>query len=370
MPQRNEATWNTMISVLSRVGLYSDAFVLFGRMRDQGFEMSGFVIASLLTGCAGSGDMVDQGVQVHGLILKNGLLCNVYAGTALLNFYTKYGFYDSARGLFDEMPEKNVVSWTSLMVGYGDNGNFEEVVKLYRRMKCEDVDLKCGYEYDLSVANSLISMFGNLGRVKDACYVFDGISWRDTISWNSMISAYARNNVYEDAFCCFNLMRRVHEKVDPITLSALLSVCGVMDDIIWGAAVHGLVHKLGNAFRSWEIYGNAKLFKEMPEKDSISWNSLIGGYAQYGEYVKALKVFLKMLQRQVRANHVTFTSALASCSGHEFIAEAKILHALKMMRKAERVFERMPERDLVTWNTLIGGYADCEETDQAIKVSS
>nr|GEV55745.1 pentatricopeptide repeat-containing protein At3g24000, mitochondrial [Tanacetum cinerariifolium] len=433
MPERNEATWNTMISVMSRVGLYSDAFVLFGRMRDQGFEMSGFVIASLLTGCAGSGNMVDQGVQLHGLILKNGLVCNVYAGTALLNLYTKYGFYDSARGFFDEMPEKNVVSWTSLMVGYGDNGNFKEVVKLYRQMRGEDVEcnqntfttlitscgsledeamcsqvlghvVKCGYEYDLSVANSLISMFGTLGRVKEAYYVFDGMSLRDTISWNSMISAYARNNVYEDAFCCFNLMRCVHEKVDPITLSALLSVCGVMNDILWGAAVHGLVHKLGldlnlslcNTLLGMysdvgRFKGMVKLFKEMPEKDSISWNSLIAGYAQYGEYVKALKVFAEMLQRQIRANHVTFTSALASCSEHEFNAEAKILHALvitaglqnnlivgnalvtmygkqKMMWKAERVFERMPERDLVTWNTLIGGYADCEETDRAIKI--
>ncbi|GJX09444.1 pentatricopeptide repeat-containing protein [Tanacetum coccineum] len=102
---------HTMISVFSRLGLYLDSFVLFRRMRHQGFEMSGFVIASLLTGCAGSSEiMVDQGVQLYGLIFKNGVLCNVYAGTALLKFYTKYGFYDSARGLFDEMPKKNVVS--------------------------------------------------------------------------------------------------------------------------------------------------------------------------------------------------------------------------------------------------------------------
>nr|GEV92677.1 hypothetical protein [Tanacetum cinerariifolium] len=236
MPERNEATWNTMISVLSRVGLYLDAFVLFGRMRHHVFEMSGFVIACLLT------------------------------GTALSNFYTKYGFSDSARGLFDEMPEKNVVSWTSLMVG-----------------------------------------------------------------------SYARNNVYEEAFCCFNLMRHVHEKVDPITLSALLSECGVMDDIIWGVVVHGLVHKLGldlnlslcNTLLGMysevgRVMEMAKLFKEMPDKDSISWNSLIAGYAKYGEYANALKVFLEMLQRHIRANHVTFTSALASFSGHEYFMYGKV----------------------------------------------
>ncbi|KAF5801866.1 putative tetratricopeptide-like helical domain superfamily, DYW domain-containing protein [Helianthus annuus] len=424
MPHRNEATWNTMISALVRVSLYPDTFLLFSQMRAQGFETSAFAIASLLTGCTASQVMVHQGFQIHGLILKNGFLDNVYAGTALLNFYAGYGFHLCARSLFDRMPEKNVVTWTSLMVGYSDQGDFMEVINLFRKMRSEDVDcnqntfttvigsleddslgrqvlghvIKFGYENDLSVANSLISMFGNLGRVQEACYVFARMSVHDTISWNSMISAYARNNLYKDSFHCFNLMRCVHENLDSITLSALLSVCGSMDNFLWGAAVHGLVHKLG--FDSNLLICNTllgvyadtgrrkemiKLFEEMPEKDLISWNSLIAGHVQEGEGLDALKVFIKMLQS---ANHVTFATVLAACSDP---AEAEILHALvftaglqnnlivgnalvtmygrhRMMWKAARVFERMPRWDLVTWNTLIGGYADCEEPDHAIRV--
>ncbi|KAI3732704.1 hypothetical protein L1987_63911 [Smallanthus sonchifolius] len=433
MPQRNEATWNTMISALVRASLYPDAFLLFRQMRAQGFGTSAFVIASLLTACTGSGVMVHQGFQIHSLILKNGFLYNVYAGTALLNFYAAYGFHSCARCLFDKMPEKNVVSWTSLMVGHSDHGDFMEVIYLYRLMRLEDVKgnqntfttvitssgsledeslgcqvlghvIKCGYEYDLSVANSLISMFGNLGRVREACYVFNHMRARDTISWNSMISAYARNYSYKDSFHCFNLMRHVHEKVDVITLSALLSVCGSVDHFLCGVAVHGLVYKLGfdlnlsvcntllgmysETGRSKEMI---KLFEEMPEKDLISWNSLIAGHGQEGEYMDALKVFVRMLQRQTSVNHVTFASALAACSDPECLAEAKILHALvftaglqnnlivgnalvtiygkhRMMCKAQQVFERMPHWDLVTWNTLIGGYADCEEPDHSIRV--
>ncbi|XP_076941993.1 pentatricopeptide repeat-containing protein At2g03880, mitochondrial-like [Bidens hawaiensis] len=433
MPHRNESTWNTIISALVRVSLYPDAFHFFHQMRVQGFRTSAFVFATLLTACTASRVMLLQGLQIHSLVIKNGLLDdNVYAGTALLNFYAGYGFLSCARMIFENMPEKNVVSWTSLMVGYSDYGDFTEVIDLYRKMRWEDnvdVDInqntfttvissirsledeslgyqvlghvvKCGYEYDLSVNNSLISMFGNLDKVREACYIFDHMSVTDTISWNSMISMNARNGLYEDSFRSFNLMRRVHENVDPITLSALVSVCGSVDGFLWGAAVHGLVHKLGfdlnlsicntllamysEARRSKEM---RKLFEEMPEKDLILWNSVITGHVQAGEYLDALKVFFQMLERQTSVNHVTFASVLTACS----CPEAKILHALvitsgfqnnlivgnalvtmygkhMMMRQAERVFERMPCRDLVTWNTLIGGYADCEEPDHAIRV--
>ncbi|KAI3769017.1 hypothetical protein L6452_00113 [Arctium lappa] len=433
MPQRNEATWNTMISAFVRVSLYQDAFELFAQMRAQGFETSGFVIASLLTGCTSSRVMLHQGFQLHGLILKNGLLYNVYAGTALLNLYSAYGFQSSAHRLFEKMPEKNVVSWTSLMVGYSDDGYPMEVIKLYQQMRCEDVDcnqntfttvitscgsledeslclqvlgdvVKCGFVYDLSVANSLISMFGNLGRVQEACYIFNQMSMRDTISWNTMISAYARNLSYVNSFYCFNLMRRAHEDLDAITLSALLSACGSMDNLVWGSAVHGLVYKLGldsnlclcnTLLGMYSETGKSKemvrLFDEMPKKDLISWNSLIAGFVQEGEYLDALTVLVRMLRRQKSVNHVTFASALTACSDPELLGEAEILHALvftsglhdnlivgnalvtvygkqKMMSKAEEIFERMREKDLVTWNTLIGGYAGCEEPNLAIKV--
>ncbi|KAD5507927.1 hypothetical protein E3N88_15630 [Mikania micrantha] len=290
MPHRNEVTWNTMISALVRVSLYSDAFLLFSQMRAQGFETNGFVITSLLTGCTGSGAMVHQGFQLHGLIVKNGFLYDVYAGTALLNFYAAYGFYSCARNIFEKMPEKNVVSCTSLMVGYSDHGDFMEVINLYKQMRLEDVNanqntfttvitstedellglqvlghvVKCGYESNVSVTNSLISMFGNLGRVQEACYVFNHMSDHDIISWNSMISAY--------------------------------SLCGSLDNFLWGDAVHGLVHKLGfdlnlsvcntllgmysETARSKEM---TKLFSEMHVKDLISWNSLIARHVQEGK---------------------------------------------------------------------------------------
>ena len=154
--------------------------------------------------------------------MKVGFLSDVFVGTSLLHFYGTYGFVLNARRLFEEMPNTNVVSWTSLMVGYLDNGNPLEVMNMYRNMRRKGVDcnentfaavitscglmendllgyqvlghvIKFGLENNVSLSNSLISMFGNFCRVKEARGVFDSMSERNTISWNSMISVYVRS---------------------------------------------------------------------------------------------------------------------------------------------------------------------------------
>ncbi|KAM7532383.1 hypothetical protein LguiB_035793 [Lonicera macranthoides] len=432
MPERNVASWNTMISAYVRVESYPEAVCLFFEMRDRGIEPNEFVIASLLTASSRSADMVSEGFQIHSLVLKNGLLYDVFVGTTLLHFYGVHGFSSSVQRFFVEMPVRNVVSWTSMMVAYSDDGDSVEVVNMYQRMRCEGVScnqntfttiinscgaiddeclghqvlgtiIKSGFEANVSVANSLVSMFGNFNSIQEACYVFDHMNERDTISWNSMISAYAHNWLCEESLRCFYLMRHVHHDVDSTTLSALLSVCCSADNLKWGTGIHGLVLKLGldsnvcvcntlltmycEAGRSKDA---DKLFLGMQDKDLISWNSMMAGYVQEGKCLDALKVLVKLFHIGKSMNYVSFASALAACSNPEFLAEGKIVHArvlvaglgdnlivgnalvtmygkCGLMCEAKQVFQKMPEQDLVTWNAFIGGYAENEEPDQAIK---
>ncbi|KAJ9544015.1 hypothetical protein OSB04_023722 [Centaurea solstitialis] len=419
-----------MISAFVRVSSYQDAFDSFSRMRSQGFETSGFVVASLLTGCTSSGVMLLQGLQLHGLIVKNGLLDNdVYAGTALLNFYSGYGFHLSSCGIFEKMPEKNVVSWTSLMVGYSDVGLFVEVVDLYRKMRQENVDCNentfttviasCGsLEYEslgLSISRAYCEIWTRsrsfCGQLADIHVRESGSGARRVLRFRSnegagyrFVEHDARNRWFADSFDCFGSMRRDGGAgPDAIMVSAVLSACGSMDDAVWGRAVHGLVVKLrfgsnlclcntllGMYSESGRSDEMVRLFDEMSEKDSISWNSIIAGHVQQGEYLDALTVFVRMVLRRISVNHVTFASALSACSDPELSGKGEIVHRLlftsgfcdnlivgnalvtmygrqKKMRKAEKVFERIPEKDLVTWNTLIGGYAGSEEPNSAIE---
>ncbi|XP_028114169.1 pentatricopeptide repeat-containing protein At2g13600-like [Camellia sinensis] len=208
MPERNGASWNTMVSGFVRVGLYPDAVSLFPQMCSQGIEPSGYLIASLMAACSRSMNMVCEGFQILGFVLKLGLLWDVFVGTALLHFYGVYRFLSSAKRLFEEMPETNVVSWSSLMVAYLDIGDSREVLNIYQQMRqvgcnqntfttifsscglLEDELLghqvlahviKTGYETNVSLANSLISMFGSFCSIQDACYVFDHMIERDTV---------------------------------------------------------------------------------------------------------------------------------------------------------------------------------------------
>ncbi|KAF6139321.1 hypothetical protein GIB67_021531 [Kingdonia uniflora] len=337
----------------------------------------------------------------------------------------------SLRRLFEEMGEKNVVTWTSLMVGYSSNGDPEEAVNVYCRMRREGVAcnqnyfaivisscglledlLLChqvlanavvsGFKLSISVSNSIISMFGGFGCAEEASRVFNRMEERDTISWNPMISAYSRNELCQESFRCFHYMRHSKVKPDSTTLSSLVSACSSEDNLNGGRGVHDLVAKIGldsnvcvcNALLSFYAdVGKCKdaelLFREMPKKDLISWNSMMSSYVQNGEYLVALKLFIGLLGTSKIRNHVTFASALAACSARESLNEGKLVHALiiqaglhknlvvrnalvtmygkcGIMREAKRVFQMMYERDRVTWNALIGGYTENEDPKEAI----
>lgn len=429
---RNDASWNTMMSGLVRVGLYGDVMFLFREMQGFGVRPSGFLVSSLITACDRSGYMFNEGIQVHGFVVKVGLLCDVFVGTCLLHFYAAYKRVFDEQRLFEEMPERNVVSWTSLMFGYLDNGDLENVIYLFQEMRKEGITcsentfatiitacslledqvlgltilclvVKSGFENKVSVANSLISMFGSLGRLKEACYVLSCMDERDTVSWNSIISAHVQNGLCGESLRFFHLMRHVHKKINYTTLSTLLSVCSSVDDLKWGRGIHSLVIKLGldsnvcvcNSLLG--MYSEAGrlddaefVFKEMLETDLISWNSMMTCYVRDGRSLDALKLFLKMLQIRKTVNYVTFMSALAACTNSEFIDKGKIVHALViltgmhenlfvgnasvtmyaksgMMVEAKKVFQMMSKRNEVTWNSLIGGYAENEEPDGAVK---
>ncbi|KAJ9139607.1 hypothetical protein P3X46_030325 [Hevea brasiliensis] len=432
MCERNESSWNHMMSAFVRAGLYRESIAFLNEMRDSGINPSGFALASLITACDRSGCMLSEGIQVHDLVVKFGLLGDVYVGTSLLHFYGTYGLAFNARKLFEEMPDKNVVSWTAMMVAYSDFGDPTEVMNIYSRMRLEGLScnantlatvasscaslvdgflghqilghvIKFGLETNISVANSLISMFGSLGRVQEACHIFGGMNERDTISWNSMISVNVHNDLCEESLRCFHWMRHVHNHINSTTLSTLLSGCGSLDNLKWGRGIHSLVVKFGldtnicTCNTLIGIYSGAGeseqaelVFQRMAERDLISWNSMMACYAQYGKCLDALKIFGRIFNKSKVANFVSFTSALAACSDPEFITEGKILHALViltglhenlivgnalvslytksgMMVAAKKVFQTMPRRDEVTWNALIGGHVDNEEPDEAVK---
>ncbi|KAK4759272.1 hypothetical protein SAY87_022403 [Trapa incisa] len=432
MPDRNQASWNTVISGHVQAGQFTEAVSFFRQHRACSLNPNGFILASLVTGCDRSGCMLEEGTQLHGLAVKIGLTCDVYVGTSILHLYGAYGLISLARKFFDEMPHRNVVSWTSLMVGYMDYGEPWKVIELYRSMgregkncnentfatvvsSCASLEklstglqvlghiMKLGLESHTSVGNSLISMFGSFGSIRQAWQIFDHVDERDMISWNAIIFAYSSKGHLKESLDLFHKMRFFHDDLNSTTLSTLLSASGSPDNLKWGKGIHSLVVKSGlslnicvgntllNMYSEAGIIEDTELaFNEMPEKDSISWNSMIACYVLEDRSLNALELFIKMLSLRREINYVTFTSALSACSSPKFLIQGKIVHTLvilvglqdnlivnnalitmygklQLMSEAKKVFQKAPRHDIVTWNALIGGHAENSECEEAIK---
>lgn len=429
MPDRNEASWNNMMSGMVRGGWYHEAMRFFCRMLEHDVRPGSYVVASLVTACDRSGCMTEGALQVHAHVIKCGLMCDVFVGTSLLNFYGKYGRVSEVDMLFEEIEEPNIVSWTALMVAYAYNECVKEVLSVYRRLRHDGVCcnenamatvvrscgllgekilgyqvlgsvIKSGLYTTMSVANSLVSMFGNCDSIEEASCVFDDMGKHDTISWNSIITATVHNGLCEESLRYFSQMRWTHTEIDYNTISALLPVCGSAQNLRWGRGLHGLIVKSGlesnvcvcNSLLS--MYSQAGkpedaefVFRRMPERDLISWNSMMASHVENGKYSHSIQLLIEILQTRKAMNYVTFTTALSACYNletlktvHAFVillglhrnliignALVSIYGKFGSMAEAQRVCKIMPERDQVTWNALIGGHADNKEPNAAIK---
>ncbi|KAL6907805.1 hypothetical protein ACP4OV_001975 [Aristida adscensionis] len=438
MPHRTASSWYTAVSGCARCGLDADAFALLRGMRESGVPLSGFALASLVAGCErlGSEEGVACGAAIHALTHRTGLMGNVYIGTALLHLYGSRGLVPDAVRLFWEMPERNVVSWTALMVALSSNGCLEDALQAYRQMRREGVACNAnafatvvslcgsledevaglqvaahvvvsGLQAHVSVANSLITMFGNLGREQEAERLFDRMEERDTISWNAMISMYSREGVCSKCFLMLSDMRRGGVRPDVTTLCSLISVCASSDYVTLGSGIHSLclrcglhyslplINALVNMYSAAGKFGDAEyLFWNMSRRDIISWNTMISSYVQNDNCIEALKTLRELFQsNEGPPNHMTFSSALGACSSPGALIDGRTIHAMVLQRNlhnnllvgnslltmyskcssmedSERVFQLMPTYDVVSCNVLIGGYSALEDGTRAMHVFS
>ncbi|KAK6942890.1 Pentatricopeptide repeat [Dillenia turbinata] len=230
-----------------------DAMPMVIRLHKEGLLIDAKLLSSAISFC-GSQDIIKVGVQVHCLAIKNGFMSNVYIGSSLISFYSKCRRLDDGYRVFDEMPVKNVVSWTAIIAGYAQEWRIDVCLELYCRMRssmskpndftftsllsactgsgalgqgrsahCQVIQM--GLDSYLHIANALLSMYCKCGDLKDALYIFENIEGGDVVSWNSMIAGYALHGLAEQAIDLFKAMKRQKVKPDGITFLGVLSCC-------------------------------------------------------------------------------------------------------------------------------------------------
>ncbi|EOY21925.1 Tetratricopeptide repeat-like superfamily protein, putative [Theobroma cacao] len=294
--------WNRVIRGYSRTENPEKSVELYNQMVATGAIPDGFTYSYLLSACARSG-MLREGEQVHGKVLADGYCSNVFVRTNLVNLYAMVGGGDGigyARRVFDEMGERNVVSWNSLLAGYIRYGD----VHMARR-------------------------------------VFDEMPERNVVSWTTMVAGFSRNGKCRQALSFFNQMRRARVQLDQVALLAALSACAELGDLESGKWIHShiketsrvrsqrLLVSLNNALI--HMYASCGLIEEayqvlkyMPERSTVSWTSMIMGLAKQGFAQEALVVYECMLSlgdREVKPDALTYLGVLCACSHAGYVEE-------------------------------------------------
>ncbi|XP_059661038.1 putative pentatricopeptide repeat-containing protein At3g11460, mitochondrial [Cornus florida] len=362
---KNSFLWNFMIRGYACNDFSAQSLVLYREMLSFGQKPDNFTYPFVLKAC-GFLCLVEIGRLVHSELIVWGLESDIYVGNSLLAMYSKFGDMGIVRRVFDRMPERDLTSWNTMMMGYVKNGDPREALLTFEMMgkaglladcatllgvlsACADLaDLKQGkaiHGYVLRnisvhgnnfLINSLIEMYCKCSSVLAARRVFEDSRLKDTVSWNSLILGYARNG---DAFESMRLFcRMVLDGVwhDQVTLVAVLGACDQITALQFGMSVHSYVVKTGfcaNAMAGTaliDMYSkcgslacSGRVFDEMPNKTLVSWSSMIAGCGFHGKAREALSVFHEMKANNIIPDEGVFTSVLSACSHAGLVNEGK-----------------------------------------------
>jgi len=334
-------------------------------------EPDGFTYSFLLSACV-RGGLVREGEQLHGIVLAKGYGSDIFVNTNLINFYVDCGGVEQARYVFDDMTQRSVVSWNSLLAGY---------------VKCGDFDA--------------------------ARKVFEEMPVRNVVSWTTMISGCAQNGQCVEALSLFGQMRRARVELDQVVLVAVLSACAELGDLKLGRWIHWYVQerqrqssvRLNNAlmhmYASCGIIDEAyRMFTKMSRKTTVSWTIIIMAFAKQGLGKEALDLFKDMLsdgvgKSGIKPDGTTFIAALCACSHAGFVEEGRrifgsMIHTWRIspqiehygcmvdllsragyLDEAYRLIETMPFKpNDAIWGALLGGCRIHKNSELASRVAN
>ncbi|XP_010244384.1 PREDICTED: pentatricopeptide repeat-containing protein At2g27610 [Nelumbo nucifera] len=429
IPKRDVSECNKLLFEYSRNNLNQEAINLFLEMHGSDVHIDGSTLSSILKVC---GCLFDQilGKQIHSHCVKSGLEADVSVGTSLVDMYMKTNGVEDGKKVFDKMPERNVVSWTSLLAGYTQNGLADFAMERFCQMQTEGIKpnpftfasvlaasaakcmveegiqvhnqvIKLGFESTTFVGNSLINMYSKSGLIRDASAVFEDMKNRDAVSWNGMIAGFVLNGFELEALQLFYRMRLAGVKLTQLIFVTVIKLCANIKELAFAKQLHCRVLKNGFGYdlnittalmvaysKCGEMIGALDLFSTMyGVHNVVSWTAIICGFLQNGDTKQAADLFCKMSREGVRPNHFTYSTILAAFPAvSPFQIHAQVIKAnyenlpsvgtalldaytkLGNIQEATAIFEMINDKDIVAWSAMLAGYAQTGDSDRAIKL--
>ena len=303
---RNVITWGAMISGYVHHGLNEEALLLYSKMQQEGIKPNNITHNSLLMACSRM-KVSDRSKPNHDELWRNGLKLDVAQGNTLIDMYAKEGNLSLAHVIFDLLPQRDRVTWNTLIVAYAQHDQGEEALRLFQRMPYEVMDMdkvfylgvvkacssigaleigkllhnvivEISLEANKSMGSSLVDMYVKCNRLGDASITFSSLLKRDVIAWGAMITGHAQYGGFTLALRYFHKMQ-VEEGMKPneVIFSSLLSACSHL-----GFGAEG-----------------QKLFKMMQETYGVTpsiehYNCLVDLFARAGKLDEARDVLITM----------------------------------------------------------------------------
>lgn len=346
---------------------------------------------------------LQPGKQVHAMLLASRIDMNILSmSSKLVGMYASCGDLQSARLVLERTQNPNVFAFNWMVSALAFHGYHEEAIGYFSLMQelgivankftfsivlkqCVGLmdfnkgrEVHCvisrtGFGNVVSVANSLIDMYCKCGHVGYGHKVFDGMIERDVVSWTSMICGYCNIGTLEEALVLFERMKV--EGLEP-------------NDFTWNAMIAGYA-------RDGDCNGAFVLFSRMVREglvpDLVTWNAMISGFTQSLKAVEAWRLFQDMLVAGIKPNQVTVTGLLPACGLMGSIHRGKELHGLiyrmgfdmnvfvatalidvyskcGTVKDAWDVFDRIPIKNVASWNAMIGCYGKHGLVDSSIQL--
>ncbi|XP_077251597.1 pentatricopeptide repeat (PPR) superfamily protein [Tasmannia lanceolata] len=368
MPQRDAVSWASILTAHTETNQAHKTLAIFPNMisLDQ-IQPDNYIFATLVKACTNS-TAIKQGRQVHARFECSPFSEDDVVKSALVDLYSKCRSPDDARRVFDSITQRNSVCWTAMVSGYARNGRSSNAMELFRVMPVKDL-----------------------------------------FSWTALISGFVQSGDAINSLKLFVEMRREMIPIkDPFVLSTVVGAASNLAALELGKQLHCLVMLLGFVSSMFisnslvdmyakcsDIVSAKALFDEMPQRDVVSWTTMIVGAAQHGRAEEAFSLFDQMVFAGLKPNEVTFVGLVYACSHaglvnegrcffNSMIQDYKINPSLQhytclldlfsrsgLLAEAENLIRTMPfEPDEATWGALLSACRQHRSTEMGIRIAN
>lgn len=424
--------WSTMIGAFSQNDQSLAALELFERMEEEGFKPDRAVFLCVLKACGNLG-IIRQGRLVHAQVIKDTLESDSLLGSCLIDMYAKCANVEDAQRVFDLLEHPDVITWNALMEGYSQQGSWPHSLKLLDRMQASgtkpddvllgsilracsstgsiknvilvhDTLVRTGLESNMFIQGMLISMYVNCGALEDAQQLFDTLEDKHQTSWNAIMAGYIQ---HEKAYQVLELHEKmILENIQPdISIFVnVLKACSKLQNLLQGKLIHLKIFlwnfqvdlAIGNALIDMYVKCRClnmacQVFEGLPKRNSVTWNSIISGYAYNKQELMAIELFQKMQEEGISPDEVTYACMMRPCGSMKALGLAQVIHKQIVAfgfetdsfvgsvivdtysecgswEEAHEVFEKLPNKSVVCWNTIIGQNVQLGNSVQALRL--